>query len=148
MANVEPSDIEQQGDFEGDYKKDYYQDLPVDFNLNHLTLSETALKFFSEDVMLRNLLPLVDQICATNWVDERGRDLYRSMIMSQIIELQMWSDEDDDEGFIRLNTAKQYLFTLLDGCLEGYRGRMATELKRTYRTETSEPSKKRRWSIL
>ena len=120
----------------------------VDFNLNHLTLSETALKFFSEDKMLRNLLPLVDQICATNWVDERGRDLYRSMIMSQIIELQMWSDEDDDEGFIRLNTAKQYLFTLLDGCLEGYRGRMATELKRTYRTENSEPSKKRRWSIL
>ena len=146
--DLESSEVERQSDFEGDYRKDYYQDLPVDFNLNHLTLSETALRFFSEDRMLRNLLPLVDQICATNCVDERGRDLYRSMIMSQIIELQMWSDEDDDEGFIRLNTAKQYLFTLLDGCVGGYRGRMATELKRTYRTETSEPSKKRRWSVL
>jgi len=148
MAEIEPSEIEQHHDFEEDYKKDYYQDLPVDFNLNHLTLSETAIKFFSEDPQLENLVPLIDQICSTNCIDDRGRDLYRSMIMSQIIELQMWTDEDDDKGFIKINTAKQYLFILLDGCLDGYRGRMATELKRTYRTETSEPTKKRRWSIL
>ena len=148
MVDLEPSEVERRSDFEVDYGKDYSQELPVDFNLNHLTLSETALKFFSEDAQLSNLLPLIDQICSTNYIDERGRDLYRSMIMSQIIELQMWTDEDDDRGFIRLNTAKQYLFTLLDGCVDGYRGRMATELKRSYRMETSESTKKRRWSIL
>ncbi len=138
---------ERKHDFKADYNKDYYQDLPVNFDLNHLTLSETALKFFMEDDNLKLLLPLVDQISATNILDQRGIDLYRSMISSQIYTLMMVIDEDDDSAFIKLNTARQYLFNLIDGCYKGYRGRLATETKRVYRTESSGDQKKRRFSI-
>ena len=146
--DVDMAGAEKSHDFKNDYNKDYYQDLPVNFDLNHLTLSETALEFFSEDEYLKLLVPLVDQISATNILDERGIDLYRNMISLQINTLMFTIDEDDDDAFIRLNTAKQYLFNLIDGCYKGYRGRLATETKRVYRTETGGEGKKRKWSIL
>ena len=148
MADVDMAGAEKAHDFKGDYNKDYYQDLPVNFDLNHLTLSETAMEFFDSDERLKLLLPLVDQVSATNILDDRGIDLYRSMVSSQIYTLMMTIDEDDDEAFIKLNTGRQYLFNLIDGCYKGYRGRLATETKRVYRTESSGEGKKRKWSIL
>ena len=67
------------------------------------------------------------------------------MINSQILEIMLWTDEDEDESFQALNTAKTYLFMLLEGMRKGYRGALATELRRVYRREQEEAPKKRGW---
>ena len=115
----------------------------TNWNLSHLTLSYTALKFFQDDPNLHDLMPLVDQICATNKLDYRGIELYRCMISSKILEKMAWSDEDDETGFANLDTARMYLFQLLDGTLDGYRGELATILKRKYDVQEIPQTKKK-----
>lgn len=126
-----------------DRRRDYGYDLPTNWNLSHLTLSQLAIDFFAQHESLHDLMPLVDQIMSTSRLDERGVDLYRCMINSQIAEVMLWTDEDDDKGFRALNTARIYLFMLLEGMRGGYRGRLATEVRRVYRREREEPAKGR-----
>lgn len=140
MANEEPR--EEQIEYY-DNQRDQGQELPTNWNLAHLTSSRTAKIFFLSDPLLKDLVPLVDQIVATNRIDERGRDLYRCMISSQIAEMMLWADEDDDTSFAKINTARLYLFMLLDGMKDGYRGKLATELRRVLRREGSEKPRKR-----
>lgn len=137
----EEENVEEQYDRYYDQVAGYDQP-PTNWNLSHLTLSQTALRFFDGDPRLMSLTPLVDQICATNLIDDRGRDFYRCLINSQIAEMQLWTDENDDTGFEKLNTARIYLFMLLDGMKEGYRGKLATELRRVYKKEAQEPKKR------
>ena len=125
-----------------DYTREH-QTRDTNWNLSHLTLSYTALKFFNDDPNLHDLLPLVDQICATNKLDYRGIELYRCMISSKILEKMAWADEDDETGFGNLDTARTYLFMLLDGTLEGYRGELATILKRQYEHVEAPQSRKK-----
>ena len=125
-----------------DAQRDLGQGL-TNWNLAHLTSSRIAVRFFLSDPLLKDLVPLVDQIVSTNKIDERGRDLYRCMISSQISEMMLWADEDDDSSFAKINTARLYLFMLLDGMKEGYRGKLATELRRVLRREASEQPQKR-----
>ena len=130
----ERSELERADD-NADKRRDYVgerQTRDTNWNLSHLTLSYTALKFFQEDPNLHDLMPLVDQIVATNKLDYKGIELYRCMISSKILEKMAWADEDDETGFGNLDTARTYLFMLLDGTLDGYRGELATVLKRQY----------------
>lgn len=138
-----PEDIEIEHQVKKDYNQDSYQ-MPVDFNLYHLTLSEETLEFFRSDENLCKVFPLIDQIVATNYLDDRGVELYRSMVTSLIIDLQIFMDEDDEEGFTKLNTARTYMFMLIDACKRGYRGRLATEVRRVYRTESEGGQTRRR----
>lgn len=133
-------------DDNADKRRDYLgerQTRDTNWNLSHLTLSYTALRFFARDPNLHDLMPLVDQICATNKLDYKGIELYRCMISSKILEKMAWADEDDETGFGNLDTARTYLFMLLDGTLDGYRGELATILKRQYdHVEVPQPRKK------
>lgn len=134
-----PEELQEYRDRRGDYS------LPTNWNLAHLTLSPIALKFFEDRTILNDLLPLVDQIMATSYLDERGVDLFRCMINSQILEIMLWSDEEAEEDFNALDTARIYLFMLLEGMKKGYRGKLATELRRVYRREQEEAPKKKGW---
>lgn len=134
-----PESVEEHYDRRGDYT------LPTNWNLAHLTISQIAVRFFDDNTILNDLLPLVDQIMATSNLDDRGIELYRCMINSQILEIMLWADEDADEDFTALNTARTYLFMLLEGMRKGYRGKLATELRRVYRREAETPPKKKGW---
>jgi len=136
-----PEDVQEYYDRRGDYS------LPTNWNLAHLTISQIAVRFFNEHNILNELLPLVDQIMATSNLDNRGIELYRCMINSQILEIMIWTDEDANEDFRALNTARIYLFMLLEGMRKGYRGKLATELRRVYKREQEERPKKKSWWI-
>lgn len=135
-----PEDVQEYYDRRGDYSV-----LPTNWNLSHLTISPIAIKFFTDHKILNDLLPLVDQIMSTSKLDNRGVELYQCMINSQILEIMLWTDEDEDESFQALNTARTYMFLLLEGMRKGYRGALATELRRVYRREQDEAPKKRGW---
>jgi len=126
------------------YRDEYYSE-PVNFNLQHLTLSEEAVRFFKEDERLRKLVPLVDQVMATNKLDDRAASFYKYLADSLIIRLIMFTSEDDPGAHIKLHTARAYMYQLIDGARGGYRGRLATEIRRVYRTEESEPKRRRGW---
>ncbi len=133
-----------------DQKSDFYGDMGgaplVSSNLSHLTLSETIMEFMKKEPLLHPLIPLADQICATNLLDERGIALHKAMVDSAILRIKIYGDEDNQTGQAYLNTARIYLHQLIDGCLDGYRGRIATEVRRHYTTETMQHSpQKRRW---
>ncbi len=134
-----PEEVQEYLDRRGDYS------LPTNWNLAHLTISQITVKFFRDRAILADLLPLVDQIMATSNLDNRGVDLYRCMINSQIIEIMLFTDEDDNKAFSALNTARIYLFMLLEGMRKGYRGALATELRRVYRREAEPQPKKKGW---
>ena len=119
----------------------------INTSLAHLTLSEEIMEFLKEDPLLKSLVPLADQICATNYLDDRGVALHKAMIDSAVLHLKIYGDEDDQAGHANLRTARQYLHSLADGCRKGYRGRLATEIRRTIRTETGESPEKRRWRL-
>ena len=133
-------------DIQYDKHSDYGNELAsrgTNWNLRHLTISDEALDWFKDDDYLYDFIPLIDQICNTNKLDERGIELYRCMITSMVAEKILWTDEDDQQGFDKLNTARIYLFSLLDGTKDGYRGKLATELKRVYKKQEQEKKKRR-----
>lgn len=129
-------------DQQSDYSKES-QARNANWNLRHLTLSETALKFFDSDPNLSDLAPLVDQICTTNKLDNSGIELYRCMLSSKILEKMAWSDEDDEIGFGNLDTARMYIYQVIDGTRGGYRGKLATILRRMY-TRDDAPMKRKK----
>lgn len=120
----------------------------VNTSLAHLTLSEEIMEFLREDEITKTLVPLADQICATNYLDDRGVALHKAMIDSAILHIKIYGDEDDQRGQGNLRVARMYLHQLIDGCKKGYRGRLATEIRRTIRTESeSQSPDKRRWRL-
>ena len=75
-------------ELEKDLNEDYYQDqVPVNFNLAHLSLSGTVMRFFGSDKTLEDFKPLADQIMATNNLDDRGIRVYKNIIDSIIIKV-------------------------------------------------------------
>ena len=140
------SDLEEM-DRGNDNRTDYNQGSQgrnANWNLRHLTISETTLKFLDNDPNLHDLMPLIDQICSTNSLDNRSIELYRCMLSSKIMEKMAWTDEDDETGFGNLDTARMYLFQFLDGTRNGYRGKLATILKREY-TREGTPAKRKKF---
>ena len=140
------SGLEEETDRGYDHQNDYSgesQGRNANWNLRHLTISETALKFLDDDPNLHDLMPLIDQICSTNSLDNTSIELYRCMLSSKIAEKMAWTDEDDETGFGNLDTARMYLFQFLDGTRNGYRGKLATILKRVYTGEGAPVKRKK-----
>ena len=117
----------------------------INTSLVHLTLSHEIMEFLKSDDLLKSLVPLADQICATNYLDDRGVALHKAMIDSAILHLKIYGDEDNQMGHANLRTARQYLHSLADGCRKGYRGRLATEMRRTIKTEKGGSPERRGW---
>jgi len=120
---------------------------PVTPNLIHLTISSTALEFFEKHDELKDLKPLVDQIVATNHFDWNEREYYKYLVDDVILTMLMKGYGDTIEESKIIDIARTYLHQLIDGCKGGYRGRLATEIRRTYsRSETGQSQQpKRRW---
>ena len=137
-------EVEEAYDVEGDYRGDRSRDTPVNENLHHLTLSDLALKFLEKYPALAVLNPLVDQITATNYLDWNGAEYYKYYVDHMICTLQMGGFGETIEEYTAVDTIRAYLHQLIDGCKGGYRGRLATEIRRVYsRTPTQSPQKKR-----
>jgi hypothetical protein len=113
--------------------------------MNHLTLSKVVMDFLDESQVTRQLKPLADQIVATNRLDEIGIVRFKFEVDLAIARIKMWSYEDYQPDHARLKVAQTYLHQLVDGCKGGYRGKLATEIRRVYRSES--PEKKRRWGL-
>ena len=127
------------------FKADYNDDLQLgtEWNVFHLSVSKTALKFFSRHEVLRDFKPLVDQISATNHLDRNEREYYKYMVDGQIMELYKDGYGDHPEESRVINVARQYMHNLIDGCKGGYRGKLVTEVRRVYRSERSEGDNKK-----
>ena len=123
-----------------EFKSDFSDDLQLgtEWNVFHLSISKVALNFFSKHKVLRDFKPLVDQISATNYLDNREREYYKYMVDGQIMELYKdgYGDHPDESRVI--NIARQYMHNLIDGCKGGYRGKLVTEVRKVYRSERSE----------
>ena len=113
-------------------------------SLVHLTLSDKAMEFLEKNDITRSLVPLADQICATNKLDDRGIALNKAMVDSAILHIKIFGDEDDQTGHGDLRTARIYLHQLIEGCKNGYRGALATESRRLIRTRSESSSEEKR----
>jgi len=131
------------GDFSRDYQEDY--ELPVEWNLHHLTISKEALKFFHKHRVLHDFKPLIDQITSTNWLDWNGCEYYKYMVDGLILNLSVAGYGNTQDEQLVMNVARAYMHQLIDGCKGGYRGKLATEVKRTYRMESGQQQGKRGW---
>ena len=135
---------------DGDVNQDYGDDFNgfVESNMQHLTLSDIALKFFNKHEVLHDFKPLVDQISATNWLDWNGCEFYKYQVDGLILNLNMAGYGQTQEESRVLGIARMYLHQLIDGCKGGYRGKLVTEVRRTYNIGGGgEPQKKKRFGF-
>ena len=127
-----------------DIKEDYYQDqMPVNFNLAHLSLSGTVMRFLGSDKILEDFKPLADQIMATNSLDDRNIRIYKNMFDSMILERSMRGGLTKEQHG-KLDTARLYMHQLIDGCRKGYRGALVTELRRVYKVDRNDEVQERK----
>jgi len=129
-----------------DLNEDYYQDqMPTNFNLRHLSLSETVMKFFLTDKdLLADFMPLADQIMATNCLVERDIRIYKNIFDSMIIERSMRGGLSRRQHG-KLDTARLYMHQLIDGCRKGYRGALVTE--RVYKVNRNDETQERKGAL-
>ena len=133
-----------EAELEKDMKEDYYQDqMPVNFNLAHLSLSSTVMRFLGSDKILEDFKPLADQLMATNNLDDRNIRIYKNMFDSMIIERSMRGGLSKEQHG-KLDTARLYMHQLIDGCRKGYRGALVTELRRVYKVDRSDETQERK----
>jgi len=138
---------------EAEYEEseDRYRDrssfMPTPPSLIHLTVSDTALAFFEKYPILHDFKPLVDQLVSTNYFDDRQTEYYKRLIDELIIDLHITGYGDTGEEAQVLNIARSYMYQIIDGCRGGYRGRLATEIRRTYTSlnQPEQPKKKGWW---
>jgi len=130
-------------DFNKDYGDDY--DVPVEWNLSWLSMSKEAMMFFSKHEVLHNFKPLIDQITSTNWLDWNGCEYYKYMVDGLILNLNVAGFGNVQEEQLIINVARAYMHQLIDGCKGGYRGKLVTEVKRTYRMDSGGSQEKRGW---
>lgn len=128
-------------------EREVRSELPVNWNLSHLTLSDEAQSFFKEDPRLANLRVLVDQIMATNYLDRIRVNYYKAASDSLILKAMIFSNESDPIHE-KLAVANLYIHGIVDGAFEGYRGKLATEVRKSYKVEEEEKERDRRWSLL
>jgi len=121
--------------------------VPTPPSLIHLTLSDTALKFFEKYPVLHDFKPLVDQIVSTNHFDDRQAEAYKRMIDEFCIDLYIAGFGDTGNEAKVINIARTYMYQIIDGSKGGYRGRLATEIRRTYTNvnQQAEQPKKKGW---
>ena len=135
---------------EADVDADFGEDFNgfVESNMQHLTLSDIALRFFNKHSVLHDFKPLVDQISATNWLDWNGCEFYKYQVDGLILNLNMAGFGQTQEEARVLGIARMYLHQIIDGCKGGYRGKLVTEVRRTYNIGGGGgEGKKRRWGF-
>lgn len=134
-SNVDLASIE----LETDFKEDFYEDyrLDTDWNVHHLSISKVALQFFSRHDILWDFKPLVDQLSATNHLDWNEREYYKYMVDGLVLDLYTQGHGDNSREAKIINIARQYMHNIIDGCKGGYRGKLVTEARKVYRTESS-----------
>jgi len=120
--------------------------LPIDYSLSHLTYSDKVMRFLESRPLLAPLVPLADQIMATQYFTPRQIAEYRMRLDDVVYSIMFSMDEDQEEGHRALETAQIYLRALIDGCLKGYRMKAVTEQKKVYSTEyQQQPPQRRGW---
>ena len=134
---------ELEADFSSDYQEDY--EIPVEWNLHWLSMSKEALKFFHSHEVLHNFKPLIDQITSTNWLDWNGCEYYKYMVDGLILNLNIAGFGNTQEEKSIIDIARAYLHQLIDGCKGGYRGKLVTEVKRTYRMDSGQTQERKGW---
>lgn len=120
--------------------------IPIDYNLGHLTLSDTMLTYIDAHDILHPLKPLADQIFGTANLDKRAIAGYKMKIKRVIIRIKMDLDEDNPTEHHVLRVAETYLNSYVESCLDGYRGKLATEIRRVFKQEREDPNR-RRWGL-
>jgi len=120
--------------------------IPIDYNLGHLTLSDTMLTYIDAHDILHPLKPLADQIFGTANLDKRAIAGYKMKIKRIIIRIKMDLDEDNPTEHHVLRVAETYLNSYVESCLDGYRGKLATEIRRVFKQEREDPNR-RRWGL-
>lgn len=118
--------------------------MPINPNLEHLTLSETVLKYL-DDPVLSQLKPIADQIIATNSLNDHKANYYKATIDQIILRIKILSDEDNILPHNKLEVARFYLHNLIDGSVQGFRARLATETTRRYISQNDTRPEKRSW---
>jgi len=144
----QPDYVESEYDEHYDRAYDRNSLVPTAPNLVHLTLSETALEFFEKYPVLHDFKPLVDQVVATNYFDDRGAEYYKRVADEIVIDLLIAGYGDTGEEAKVLNIARSYMYQIIEGSRGGYRGRLATEIRRTStytHQQASQPKKKGWW---
>jgi len=131
------SEFEREHQYKSDLEDDF--NLPVSWALDHLTHSKVALSFFNKHQVLHDLKPIADQIMATNYLDWRGAEYYKFLVDGIILNLMASGYGNSQYETRVLDVARTYLHQLIDGCKGGYRGRLATEIRRVFRTEINQP---------
>ena len=143
----QPETIEAEYDEYYDRASDRNSLVPTPPSLIHLTLSDTALTFFEKYPVLHDFKSLVDQLVATNHFDDRQAEYYKRMIDELVIDLHIAGYGDTGEEAKVLNIARSYMYQIVDGAKGGYRGRLATEIRRTstYTHQSDSQPKKKGW---
>jgi len=147
--------VEEQPDYsEAEYDEHYDRGddrssiMPTPPSLIHLTLSDTALKFFSKYKVLHDFKPLVDQLVATNHLEARQADYYKRVVDEMCIDLHIAGYGDTGKEAKVLNLARTYMYQIIDGSIGGYRGRLSTEIRRTSTYTHQMPQQpKKRWGL-
>jgi len=139
-----PAEIAHEIDLARDLEDSLLPQRSVNQSLVHLTLSAEVMQFLKRHKVCEPLIPLADQIMATNFFSERRAMEYKLRVTDQVLVLKSALDEDQYSEHVVLDTAETWLRSLVDSCVKGYRGRLATEIRRVYRSE-EEPQRKRGW---
>lgn len=119
--------------------------LPIDYGLSHLTYSDKVMQFLTHYRILNPLIPLADQIMATQYFTPRQVAEYRMRLDDIILSIMFDMDEDQEFGHRILETAQIYLRALIDGNLKGYRMKAVTESRKVYTTEYQDQQEKKGW---
>ena len=150
MKQTQPQSVAQkvmQAEMNQDAGKDLQPSMPIDYNLGHLTLSKTIMEYIdAHSALLGPLKPLGDQVFGTTYLDRQGIFSYKLKIKRIILRIKTDLNEDDTTEHHVLRVIQTYLNAYIESCYMGYRGKLATEIRRTYKMEQETPER-RRWTL-
>jgi len=113
-------------------RRDPGLDLPVNFNLEHLTVSQEFKDLCDGDPRLKDYKALGDQIASTNNIDPRRAEYYRRYVGELIQWTLINTDEDDLDFQFKLEKVQFVLQQIIDGTIGGKRGKLATTIRREF----------------
>jgi len=113
-------------------RRDPGLDLPVNFNLEHLTVSQEFKDLCDSDARLRDFKALGDQIASTNNIDPRRAEYYRRYVGELVQWALINTDEDDLDFQFKLEKVQFVLQQIIDGTIGGKRGKLATTIRREF----------------
>jgi hypothetical protein len=113
-------------------RRDPGLDLPVNFNLEHLTVSQEFKDLCDSDRRLSDFKAFGDQIASTNNIDPKRAEYYRRYVGELVQWTLINTDEDDLEFQFKLEKVQFVLQQIIDGTIGGKRGKLATTIRREF----------------